>query len=77
MANKKYRCIKTFGMIRFTENGWDEKRPFTVEEGSIWEEIEGVSILGGEVHLENKKTLGWLELPRKALGELFEPVAEE
>ena len=76
MKAQKYKCIETFSVGRFTEDGWDGTA-MEVQEGSIWEEITGVSILGGEVHLENKETLGWLELPRARVDELFKPVTRQ
>ena len=73
---KIYKCKETFSLDKYDEDGiLIENESCVVEAGSLYKEVEsGVSIIGGEVHLDSIDGKSWLEMSRVAVEELFEEV---
>lgn len=78
MDAKKYRCIKPFTVDNYDENGcWEENNSTVVETGSLFTlDDSGITIIGGEVHLDEVDSYRWLEITRERLNEYFEEVGQ-
>lgn len=70
----EYKCIKSFSVPSYNNNGFvDENNYLVIEEGTIWTlEQSGVSIIGGELHLDNVETMEWIEISKDDLEKHFE-----
>lgn len=70
----KYRCVIPFAVDEYDESGFNTNGRFEIECGSIWERNDETDIMGAGIHLDNVKTMEWLEIPEKDLEEHFEPL---
>lgn len=73
---KKYRCIKSFSVDTYDEDGFlIPNKEKVVEVGSVYNLDEsGSTIIGGEIHIDNYDDSSWLELSKESFEELFEEV---
>ena len=80
---KRYRCIKSYQVNKYDDDGFDMEEPYYINEGDIYElDTENTHrIAGGDLHLDlvedhngNKDVGGWLETFQEDLEEYFEEV---
>ena len=71
----KYRCIKSFMVDSYDDDGFlIENSPRVVDEGEVYTLDEtGSTVIGGEVHLDHENG-SWLEITRDSLSEYFKEV---
>lgn len=79
----QYRCIKSYQVNKYDDDGFDMEEPYYINEGDIYElDTENTHrIAGGDLHLDlvedhngNKDVGGWLETFKEDLEEYFEEV---
>lgn len=80
---KKYKCIKSYQVNKYDDDGFDTEEPYYINEGDIYElDTENTHrIADGEFHLDlvedhtgNKNVGGWLEIFKEHLEEYFEEI---
>lgn len=73
---KRYKCIKSFCVDNYDEDGFlIENSSTVIEEGKIYELYEsGHTMIGGEVHLDAIDNGSWLEITKEHLKEYFDEV---
>lgn len=76
---KQYKCIKSFCVDKYDDDGFMiENDPMVIEEGNIYELDEsGHTMIGGEVHLDAIDNGSWLEITKEHLKEYFDEVEVE
>lgn len=74
-----YECIKGFSLPLWDSDNdcFYDNETKEVEKGSVWEVINGSSIIGGEAHLENVEDLSWIEISNDDLNAYFKDVTAE
>mgnify|MGYP000202455245 CR=1 FL=1 len=75
---KRYKCIKSFCVDNYDEDGFlIENSSTIIEDGKIYEMDEsGHTMIGGEVHLDAIDDGSWLEISKEHLEECFELLEE-
>ena len=75
---KRYKCIKSFCVDNYDEDGFlIENSSTIIEDGKIYEMDEsGHTMIGGEVHLDALDDGSWLEISKEHLEECFELLEE-
>ena len=70
---KRYKCIKSFCVDNYDEDGFlIENSSTIIEDGKIYEMDEsGHTMIGGEVHLDAIDDGSWLEISKEHLEECF------
>ena len=69
----KYRCVKTFSVDKYDDDGFRTEKQMRVRNDSIWEkDEEHYRFVGGDdtIRLENEK-YGWLEITEETFNEYF------
>lgn len=78
---KRYKCIKSFCVDRYDDDGFlIENDTVVIEEGKVYELNEsGYMTIGGKdhVHLDNVDDGSWLEITKERLEEYFEVLEAE
>lgn len=69
----KYRCVNSFTVDKYTDNGFNTEGFVEISRDSIWERDNETNIIGADVHLDNTETMDWLEISEEELEEYFEP----
>lgn len=70
----KYRCIEPFEVDCYTGDGMLIEGRIEITRGSNWERDNDTNIIGTGIHLDNKETMEWLEIPKEDLEKYFEPI---
>ena len=70
----KYRCINSFTVDRYTDDGFNTDGFVEISRDSVWERNNYTNVIGAGVHLDNTETMEWLEISEKDLEEYFEPL---
>ena len=76
---RRYKCIKSFLIDLYDENGFYDNKADFVKVGTIWERNEFTNILGGDIHLiltDGENKMNWLEISEKTLNEYFKIIEE-
>lgn len=74
----KYQCVKSFDVEKYDDDGFNEDETRLIVAGSIWErDMSDNRIIGGEVKLDNPKTLEWLEISFDTFERYFRQVDED
>lgn len=72
----KYKCIKEMCLPKCDDEGFDIPNEYGfVEIGSEWQQATGISVCGGEVHLDKvtgETEFEWIEISWETLEESFE-----
>lgn len=68
----KYRCKKDFPIEIYDENGMPTTEYRDIKSGTVWTRDDNADYIGGEVHLDNEETMGWIEISHETLREYFE-----
>ncbi len=72
----RYKCIKEMCLPMCDGDGFEIPNEYGfVEAGSEWQQTEGISFCGGEVHLDKidgETDLSWIEISVETLAEAFE-----
>lgn len=80
---KRYRCIKSFQVDKYDNDGFDMEELYYINEGDIYKlDIENPCLVpNSDLHLDlvedcngNKDVDGWLEITKESLEEYFEEV---
>ncbi len=59
----KYQCIKSFGVEKCDDDGFNTLEGILIMAGTTWErDMSDNRIIGGEVKLDNPETMEWLEI---------------
>lgn len=71
-----YKCIKSFSVDEYDDNGFFIEGEYKIiEEGTLWElDEEKFRVIGGSVRL-TKNLWTWLEISKETLEEYFIKVA--
>ncbi len=73
---KKYKCMKSFCVDKYDDDGFlVENETIVIEEGKIYELNEnGYMMIGGKdhVHLDDADDGSWLEITKEHLEKYFE-----
>ena len=71
----RYKCIKEMRLPKCVGDCFEIPNEYGfVTVGSIWERDDGISFIGGDVHLDSlndDSDFGWLEMPLEDLRENF------
>ena len=71
----RYKCIKEMCLPKYDGEGFEIPNEYGfVTVGSIWERDDGISFIGGDVHLDSlndDSNLGWIEISFEDLKENF------
>lgn len=80
---KRYKCINSFQVDKYDNDGFDMEELYCINEGDIYKLDVGNPYLvpNSDLHLDliedcngNKDVDGWLEIPKEVLEEYFEDV---
>lgn len=73
---KKYRCKKNFVVQSYDADGlMIENSEVVINKGALYTlDKTGVTVIGGEIHLDNIADGSWLEIEKERLEEYFEEV---
>lgn len=69
----KFRCVKTFSVDKYDDDGFRTEKLMRVRNGSVWEKDEEPYRFVGDddtIRLENEK-YGWLEITEETFNEHF------
>lgn len=74
----KYKCIKTFDVEKYDEDGFSLNKPFIVKQGTIWEVDEsGFRLVGDKESIRLESDYGWLEIDKDILDTYFSKIESE
>lgn len=67
----KYKCVNSFVIDGYDEDGFQKDKVFLVVEGSVWTLNDSANYINADHHLDNEKTGEWLEISDISLKEDF------
>ena len=71
----KYRCVDSFEVENYDENGSYDLGSLSIMAGTMWErDLSDNRIIGGAVRLDNPETMEWLEIPFSTFVRYFNQV---
>ena len=66
----KYKCIKTFVLDSYDDDGFYTDGYMEIKVGEVYE-VGNEKIIGGDIHLDGVNVNRWIEISKETLEEYF------